>query len=457
MMHHSLVCRLGAADTAEIPHLRPNSRVTEISFIGAAGLLRFGLRDAFEQLRALGLRPTETAADLALFAAVLTAADTRIARDTNAQDGWTRRIDLHVPVTSPDLWTAQAGLITDTLEFLTGDRWSVHFRNRLPGFDFVAAPPAMEKAIAPSSVCLFSGGLDSFIGAIDLLSKGESPLLISHYWDAVTSIHQTRCAAALRLRFPTVPLSQLRARIGFPSDLIEANSVENTLRARSFLFFSLATLAASGLGKDVLVHVPENGLISLNVPLDPLRLGASSTRTTHPHYMARYNDLLQRLGISARLENRYRHKTKGTMARECAEPEFLRAEAKNTMSCSGPSKHRYAKDKAMRVMQHCGHCVPCLIRRAALTEGLGTDDTPYAIPDLRARVLDTTKAEGETIRSFQLALARVNSKPGRARFDIHRPGPLRDCVGELAQYEAVYVNGLREVGRLLEGVKAKPL
>lgn len=59
------------------------------------------------------------------------------------------------------------------------------------------------------------------------------------------------------------------------------------------------------MNADFTLRVPENGLIALNVPLDPLRLGALSTRTTHPFYMARWNDLLSALGIPGRLENPY--------------------------------------------------------------------------------------------------------------------------------------------------------
>lgn len=33
----------------------------------------------------------------------------------------------------------------------------------------------------PAAVCLFSGGLDSFIGAIDLLAAGENIAMVGHY------------------------------------------------------------------------------------------------------------------------------------------------------------------------------------------------------------------------------------------------------------------------------------
>jgi hypothetical protein len=145
------------------------------------------------------------------------------------------------------------------------------------------------------------------------------------------------------------------------------------------------------------------------------------------------------------------------MAKRCADIAFLQKEARETMSCSSPASRRYDPDPAQREPKHCGRCVPCLIRRAAILEAWGIDDTPYRIADLQGHVLDTNKAEGEHVRSFQVALSRLAKKPDRAQFDIHRPGPLTDRPDKLGDYEAVYVAGLREVGRLLNGVKARPL
>jgi hypothetical protein len=50
------------------------------------------------------LNPSEVAVDLAILAAMVNAGDTRISRDLNAQDGWTREIDLYVPVSDVTLW-----------------------------------------------------------------------------------------------------------------------------------------------------------------------------------------------------------------------------------------------------------------------------------------------------------------------------------------------------------------
>lgn len=457
MRHHSLIARLGVQDTVRISPKRRDSQVTEVSFVEGEQRLSFGLGQATDQLRAWGLKPTERALDLALLAASVTAADTRISRAVDAEDRWTREIDLHVPVKEPRLWAENAHLVIRILNFLTGDRWNVYFRARAKGIGSLAAAPEKPRKVDASSVCLFSGGLDSFIGAVDLLAGDEAPLLVSHYWDGITSKHQTTCISALRRRFTEARVQSLRARVGFPRDTIDESSGEPTQRARSFLFFALATLVASALSDDVTVHVPENGLISLNVPLDPLRLGALSTRTTHPYYMARFNELLTKLQLGAHLSNRYRHQTKGQMVSGCADQTLLRREAKNTMSCSAPTKHRFDAEKSARSPQHCGHCVPCLIRRASLVAGFGTDPSTYAVANLRARPLDASKAEGEHIRSFQLALARLAENPSRARFDIHKPGPLVDHPDDLEAYEKVYREGMLEVGRVLKGVQARPL
>lgn len=454
MRHHSIIARLGPADAAPIAPVHADTHVTEISFIDGHHRPGYGLGQALDQLGALGLRPSETSVDLALLAATITAADTRISRATEAQDAWTREIDLYLPVQNPTLWSSLAHLIVKTLNFLTGDHWAIHFRPRIENVTALASAPQSPRTAFPTAVCLFSGGLDSFIGAIDLLASDERPILVSHYWDSVTSTHQTHCAQALRHHFPGIDLHHIRARVGFPNDTVEGTSIENTLRGRSFMFFALAAMVADAIGGDRVVHVPENGFISLNVPLDPLRLGALSTRTTHPFYMARFDELLGGLGLRVRLYNRYAHQTKGQMAKGCADRDFLRKEASQTMSCSSPASRRYDPDPSQREPKHCGRCVPCLIRRAAILEAWGADDTPYRIPDLAARVLATNRAEGENVRSFQLALSRLKKKPNRSKFDIHRPGPLTDHPKNLADYEAVYVAGLEEVGRLLKGVRA---
>lgn len=56
----------------------------------------------------------------------------------------------------------------------------------------------------------------------------------------------------------------------FDDGLVEGVGSENSTRGRSFLFCSLGIFAGTGLGRHFTLRVPENELIALNVPLDPL-------------------------------------------------------------------------------------------------------------------------------------------------------------------------------------------
>ncbi len=226
---------------------------------------------------------------------------------------------------------------------------------------------------------------------------------------------------------------------------------EKTTRGRSFLFFATGVFAGTGLDGSFVLRAPENGLIALNVPLDPLRLGAFSTRTTHPFYIARWNELLGVLGISGRIENPYWDKTKGEMAAGCKNPALLAKLAPKSLSCASPTKGRWLGLGT----GHCGFCLPCLIRRAAL---LSTgDSTKYALSDLTAHELNTREAQGQQVRSFQYAIEKIRERPKLAALYIHKPGPLSDePPARQAALAGVYKRGLAELAKLFAGVRATP-
>jgi hypothetical protein len=212
-------------------------------------------------------------------------------------------------------------------------------------------------------------------------------------------------------------------------------------------------MVASALDGNTPIYVPENGLISLNVPLDPLRLGAWSTRTTHPFYMARWQRLLDNIGISARLENPYRFKTKGEMLTGCVNTQFLKQSLATTISCSSIAKARW-KGLSPR---HCGFCVPCLIRRAAIQVAFGEDSTDYLIGDLTALPLNAKRVEAQHVRSFQMMRRRLNQHPELANILIHKSGPFSDySQGEINEYIEVFRRGIVEVGTIVDDVIVRP-
>ena len=441
MRRHSIIARLGPSDTANVPVLERASLATEIWFIDGYRRIGFGLGQMVDQLVARGVVPTEAAADLAILAATVTAADTRISRAVDAQDSWTREIDLYLPVHDPPRWTAATGLIERTLKFLTGDHWRLMFRARHRDYRQLVTRTSRAHPTF-TSVCLFSGGLDSFIGAIDLLATGQSPLFVSHYWENSTS-SQEICARRIGTAYGAMSPRHVRARVGFDrNDFVHEMDSESSTRGRSFLFFALAALAASGLRGQTTIYVPENGLISLNVPLDILRVGACSTRTTHPFYMARWQDLLGAMGVPATLKNPYRFATKGEMLAQCGDVALAQRYVGETISCSSIAKARWQG----LAPGHCGFCVPCLIRHAAIISAFGADPTTYTLSDLTAQPLDAGSAEGEHVRGFQMIARRLVQRPTLARILVHKPGPLSDYpAADVAQYAAVFTRGIAEV------------
>lgn len=453
MKRHLLAGRFGSDDQIAIP-CAADEQVTQLQLVAGERSLDHGIGRALASLRKIGVFPSEMGLDLLVLAAHVHAADTRISRAEESQDSWTREIRLVVPVSEPDRWHGAAKTLVRTLDFLTGDRWAIGFRRRPERFASIAVQPPTPPSLTFDALSLFSGGLDSLIGAIDLLERGRTPLLISHAGEGATSDAQSTLFAMLQDHYSASSFDRLRMWMAFPDGLVKGVGPESTTRGRSFLFFALGVFAGTGQGTNFVLRVPENGLIALNVPLDPLRLGSNSTRTTHPFYMARWNDLLVELGIYGRIENPYWDKTKGEMAEACANVPLLQTLAADSLSCSSPAKGRWKG----RGIEHCGYCLPCLIRRAALHAawGPGHDSTVYTVPALRAHPLDTRESLGQQVRSFQVAIERLRERPDLARLLIHKPGPLTDEVARLQKLADVYRRGLNEVAQLIDGVKTRP-
>ena len=454
MSRHFVYGRFGLKDTIAVPSTE-DEIATSVEFVQATKRLDHGIGTALDDLAMMGVYPSELGVDLLVLAAHIYAADTRISRDAESQDNWTRELRLVVPVSDIARWNSVSGLLQRMLNFLTGDRWTFGFRPRPEGFEqFVAPKPLLLPELHFEDVSLLSGGLDSLIGAIDTLDQGRNPLFVSHAGEGAVSAAQETLFRTLETQYPNRPFRRLRVWMSFPKELVKNVPAEDSTRGRSFLFFAAGTLAGSGLGQACRLFAPENGLIALNVPLDQLRLGSLSTRTTHPFYIARWNELLRNLEIPVTIENPYWDKTKGEMVAACTNPPLLRRTIPESLSCSSPTKARWKGHGT----EHCGFCLPCLIRRAAIESGIrGADPTTYTLADLRSAPLNSTEAEGTQIRSFQLAISRLLREPGLASILIHKPGPLIDeSPHRQATLAGVYLRGMKEVSKLLANVTTAP-
>lgn len=451
MKIHVITAHFGPGDRTNVSIGNREVR-TKIDLLSPERKLKFGLNDAIKSLTSQNIYPSELGLDLLIIASIVHGIDTRLSRSSESQDSWTREIRCVVPVSNPSLWQGATSLLSEMLGFLSGDKWQFDFRSRPQRFKSLIPPrPQSLEEIKQDTLCLFSGGLDSLIGVIDLLHAGHAPLLISHAGEGATSKAQNRCFAKLKAAYPNASTDRLRLWLNFPAGTIANVSSEKSTRARSFLFFSLGAFAGSGMNSQITLNVPENGLIALNVPLENVRLGALSTRTTHPFYMTRWNQLLSEIGLAVNVKNPYWNKTKGEMVKNCLNQTLLKSVSKLSLSCASPSKGRW---KGLPT-QHCGYCLPCLIRRASLVHAWDRDPTKYISGSLRNKILDPTQAEGLQVRAFQFAYENLALYPGVEKILIHKPGPLSDVSPQLNELAGVYKRGMDEVARVLRRVRTK--
>ena len=171
-MRRNIFVRLGRGDVTSAE----GAADIIIDMIDNFGDLDRGLGQLLDRLFKLGARPSEAAVDLMIMATAVYAADTGVSRERYADDGWTRMIDLNVAVSEPGLWRKQQDHLSRMLQFLTGDHWGFTFRDRPNDLQSFTKQPEEMDLTDFTQVSLFSGGLDSLIGAIDLLASGQ-PLL----------------------------------------------------------------------------------------------------------------------------------------------------------------------------------------------------------------------------------------------------------------------------------------
>src|SRR5258708_3681364 len=392
-------------------------------------------------LQKLKLEPSELAVGLLVIACTMYAADTRIKRETYAEDSWTRMIDLFIPISNQSFWNGQKELLQKIFRFRRGDIWELNLRGRV-SLNLSLSPRWHRRhyrmPYQTDTVCVISGGMDSLIGAVDLLEQGSRPLLVGHAKSSDVAPYQDNCYNALTNHYTNLLPERIYAFVRIPKNNL-FGSEDHTERGRSFLFLTLGAICASALQQQSHLIVPENGMISLNIPLTPLRVGSHSTRTTHPHYFARMQELFDNMQTGVTICNPYQFKTKGEMLAECTNNQLVAQT--ESMSCSHPSGRWEGQGSG-----HCGYCVPCIIRQAAF-KGAGLADIfPYRKKILAPPGMEIAKAEGADILAFKYFIEKVRQKPSFLTAAIRSTGPLGQDV---SRFVDVYQRALHEVENLL--------
>ncbi|OQW32371.1 MAG: hypothetical protein A4E20_14015 [Nitrospira sp. SG-bin2] len=348
-------------------------------------------------------------------------------------DGWTREFELEISVADPAFWNTQRELVGKLLEFLTTDRWQISFME-----GGISPTPPKQPVMPPEDcVALLSGGLDSFIGNVDLVTDGRKPFAVSQ---------TVRGDAKQQRSFAQKIGGGLRhLQINHNAEVPNPETPPSQ-RARSLIFFAYGVIAATTLkryhvGESVTLYVCENGFISINPPLTGARLGSLSTRTTHPVLLGLLQQLLDAAGLRVRVENPYQLKTKGEMLRDCTNKALLSTHASETTSCGRFKQFGY---------KHCGRCVPCLVRRAAFRTAGMNDTTEYVYKNLGRN--DADHAGFDDVRSVAMALAEVKSDGLETWIGTALSTKL---LGDIGPLQAMVGRGLDELGSLLKfyGVK----
>lgn len=375
-----------------------------------------------DDLELKGVYPSIAAWDFATFALAVGASDLAVQR-ANSADGWTRVIELDVALQNPAPFTAQRQGIEEMLRFLTGDFWHLRFLDGGRPRPQSTAPARFDA----DCVCLLSGGMDSLVGAIDLTALGKKPLFVSQL---VKGNREDQHHFARQLG-------------GADRHLLWNINVRSTVehelstRARSIVFYGFAAMAASAL-PDIdpqYVYVPENGFISLNIPLNPGRMGSLSTKTTHPVFLKHLQYLWDGLGIGAKFHTPYKHLTKGEVLLGCRDKPLMNQLMPRTTSCG----------KYGRLNEQCGRCLPCLVRKAAFFKA----DTPDPTPSYCYGSLVEAAPSGNANDTNAVAIAYL-----RYRADGIRPlaaGALTFAAPyERAAFQRVVEAGISELGTFLE-------
>jgi len=312
----------------------------------------------------------DRAADLTRIAAYVYAADQMVSRggpkDVYSKD-WRRAMAMAIPVSDPDFWNDEnvRTRLQVVLSFLSDDVWDFSFTKAPGEVRQLVLDLANEPAIGtPDSVVLFSGGADSLCAAVEAaFLQGAKPVLVSHRSTPNVSSRQRGLVQELRRRHPAWYFPHISVWVHRRG----SEALDSSQRTRPFLFASLGAAVANQLGLcDVLLG--DNGVASLNLPINAQLVGALATRSTHPRFIALFNDFVREvLSGRPRVSNPLAFRTRAESLQLLAQAQVSDL-LQETVSCS------YSRGRPLSQI-HCGVCSQCIDRRfGSLGAGLDEHD-----------------------------------------------------------------------------------
>lgn len=323
--------------------------------------------------------------------------------------------------------------LSEALVFMTGDK-SYEF-----SFQQLASELPMslfdqgEFAIVPNkptSIVLFSGGLDSLTGVVDRLKNTDDNIcLISHQSGQPESVKtQKKLVEALNQKY-----GNRCKHFKFFCNLKGDRAVEETQRTRSFLYGSIAFALAGALSQNGF-YFYENGITSVNFSKRQDLINARASRTTHPKTLGLLEKFYSMFAPAqpVKIHHPYLFKTKTDVVSalvDLGEQELI----SSSVSCSKTFQNTTQNS-------HCGHCSQCVDRRFAMYASSVEDYDEQGIYsfDFLKDELEDGKAKTTLIDYVRLALKFVQ---------LNQTAFMLELMDELVNLDD-YIAGANENDRL---------
>jgi len=326
--------------------------------------------------------------DLMEIAGYIFAADRKCSRGNDKEiiyDNWSRDIEIHIKVRDLHFWqdTQVIKALNEALTFMTGDfnfnfvfykYEDDHKYNLFDNDNFVVEPTAKTKVV------LFSGGLDSLAGIIELLETTENQLWLVSHQSGNPSVAQTQknLFEEIKSLYPNRSY-----HYKYKCGLTGQQRADENQRTRSFLFNSIAFVLSTTYGHNENLLF-ENGITSFNFPESEDMQNSRASRTTHPKTLALLMNLFSLIeGKPYKIYNGFVFKSKTDVM------EILKNFNKLNLLSIAVSCSATRINIGSRT--HCGICSQCIDRRFASysAEVENFDETGLYHFDFVTQVLDS--------------------------------------------------------------------